>query len=135
MVKADRRIVHTNDVETLAFDWGELSFTSQPAVTNAQNFSFGIVTLKPGMGHDRHNHPGVEEIIHCISGSGSQMVDDQPNVPLVPGTTVHIPADMFHATLNNGTEPLILAVVYSPHGPEAFLKSLPECTVIPPPAK
>lgn len=127
------RIVQQHDVETLKFDWGLLQFTSQPSVTNAENFSFGIVTLLPGKGHDRHNHPSVEEIIYCISGSGFQMVDDQPEVALTPGMTIHLPPDMYHATKNaSETDPLVLAVVYSPCGPEQFLKSLPDCIVIPP---
>lgn len=127
------RIIQPESVETLRFDWGNLQFTSQPSVTDAQNFSFGIVELLPSKGHGRHNHPGVEEVIYCISGQGRQMVNDQPDVELKPGMTIHIPADMYHATQNTSDEtPLILAVVYSPCGPEAFLKTLPDCEVIPP---
>lgn len=63
-------IVYGNDVESLMFDWGTLKFLSEPAVTGAQRFSFGMVILAPGKGHARHNHPGVEEIIFVVSGEG-----------------------------------------------------------------
>jgi oxalate decarboxylase/phosphoglucose isomerase-like protein (cupin superfamily) len=45
---------------------------------------------------------------------------------------VHIPADVYHETINSGWEPMKLIAIYSPHGPEAFLRSLPECTILPP---
>jgi len=125
------RYIKANDVETQIFPWGSIKWLSEPRVTNAQNFSFGIVMLKPGKGHDRHNHPGVEEILYVISGEGEQTVNDGPATPIRAGTTIHIPADVHHSTINTGWEPLKLAAVYSPHGAEAFLRSLPECTVIP----
>jgi oxalate decarboxylase/phosphoglucose isomerase-like protein (cupin superfamily) len=45
---------------------------------------------------------------------------------------IHIPADIFHATVNSGWEPLKLIAVYSPPGPEAILRAMPECRVLPP---
>lgn len=126
-----KRVVNTDDVETQVFDWGTLKWTSEPRVTNAQNFSMGIVLLKPGKGHARHNHPGVEEVLYVISGEGMQMVDDGEPFPIKPGMTIHIPADMYHSTVNTSWEPLKLVAIYSPHGPEAFLRALPECVIVP----
>lgn len=57
------RIVYGDDVESLVFDWGTLKFLSAPEVTGAERFSFGMVVLASGKGHERHNHPGVEEDI------------------------------------------------------------------------
>ena len=127
-----KRVINTDDVETQVFDWGTLKWTSEPRVTNAQNFSMGIVLLKPGKGHARHNHPGVEEVLYVISGEGQQMVDDGEPFPIKAGMTIHIPADMYHSTVNTSWEPLKLVAIYSPHGPEAFLRSLPECMIVPP---
>jgi oxalate decarboxylase/phosphoglucose isomerase-like protein (cupin superfamily) len=73
-------IVYGDDVESLVFDWGTIKFLSEPEVTGVESFSFGMVVLAPGQGHERHNHPGVEEIIFVMSGEGEQMVDDQPPV-------------------------------------------------------
>ncbi|MGA7124686.1 MAG: hypothetical protein WBZ19_00155, partial [Chthoniobacterales bacterium] len=61
-------ITTTDDVDRLEFDWGKIHFLSEPQVTNAERFSFGIVELAQGKGHARHNHPGSEEIIYVVSG-------------------------------------------------------------------
>jgi len=124
-------ITTTEDVDCVQFDWGKIHFLSEPAVTNAERFSFGLVELAEGQGHARHNHPGSEEIIYVVSGEGEQMVDDQPPVRVGPGSSIYIPADIFHSTVNTGKEPLRLIVVYSPAGPERLLRELPGANVIP----
>jgi oxalate decarboxylase/phosphoglucose isomerase-like protein (cupin superfamily) len=129
------RFVAPDDVETQVFPWGTIKWVSEPRVTNAQNFSAGVVLLAPGKGHTRHNHPGVEEILYVVSGRGIQMVEDAEGRPVrrevSAGMLVHIPADIYHETINNGWEAMKLIAIYSPHGPEAFLRGLPECTVLP----
>jgi oxalate decarboxylase/phosphoglucose isomerase-like protein (cupin superfamily) len=122
-------ITTTQDVDCLEFAWGKIHFLSEPAVTGAKRFSFGIVELAQGEGHARHNHPGSEEIIYVVSGEGEQMVDDHPPVKVGPGASVYIPADVYHSTVNTGTETLKLIVVYSPAGPERLLREIPGCKV------
>jgi oxalate decarboxylase/phosphoglucose isomerase-like protein (cupin superfamily) len=124
------KIVYGDDVDSLVFDWGTIKFLSEPAVTGAERFSFGMVVLEPGKGHERHNHPGVEEIIFVVSGEGEQMIDDQGPVRVRPGASMHIPADVHHSTINTGWEPMRLIVVYSPAGPERELREIPGCRVI-----
>jgi oxalate decarboxylase/phosphoglucose isomerase-like protein (cupin superfamily) len=125
------RITYGEDVDTLDFDWGRIKFLSEPAVTGAERFSFGMVVLAPGKGHERHNHPGCEEIIFVMSGEGEQMVDDQPAVAIRPGASIYIPADIYHSTVNTGWEPLRLLVVYSPAGPERLLRDIPGVSITP----
>lgn len=125
-------VVYGDDVEALVFDWGAIKILSEPAVTEAERFSFGMVVLAPGKGHDRHNHPGSEEIIFVMSGEGEQMIDDQPPIHVRPGASIYIPADVYHSTLNTGWEPMRLLVVYSPAGPERLLRDIPGCRVLPP---
>jgi oxalate decarboxylase/phosphoglucose isomerase-like protein (cupin superfamily) len=125
-------IAYGDDIETLAFDWGTVKILSEPAVTEAERFSFGMVVLAPGKGHERHNHPGAEEIIFVMSGEGEQMVDDQPAIHVRPGASIYIPADVYHSTLNTGWEPLRLLIVYAPAGPERLLREIPGCQVLPP---
>jgi oxalate decarboxylase/phosphoglucose isomerase-like protein (cupin superfamily) len=48
-----------------------------------------------------------------------------------PGCTVFVPEDRFHSTLNTGTGPMQLFVVYSPAGPELGLRDLPDFRLIP----
>jgi oxalate decarboxylase/phosphoglucose isomerase-like protein (cupin superfamily) len=122
-------ITTTQDVDCLEFDWGKIHFLSEPLVTSANRFSFGIVELAAGKGHARHNHPGSEEIIYVVSGEGEQMVDDQPPVKVGRGASIYVPADVYHSTLNTGKEPMKLIVVYSPAGPERLLREIPGCKV------
>src|SRR6201982_658140 len=122
-------ITTTQDVDCVELDWEKIHFLSEPAVTDADRFSFGIVEGAQGKGHARHNHPGSEEIIYVVSGQGEQMVDDQPAVKVGPGASIYIPADIYHSTLNTGNEPMKLIVVYSPAGPERLLREIPGCKV------
>ena len=127
--------VEPADVETQRLPWGYLNWLSEPRVTGAEQFSTGIATVTPGHGHARHNHPGTEEILYVIKGTGRQMVevDGEPVTREVgPGTLIHIAAGAYHSTLNTGGEEMIVLAVYAPPGPEAFLRTLPECTVEPP---
>ena len=123
------------DVDSFGFDWGHLSVVLGPRVNGAQKFSAAVVTLPPGKGHTRHNHPGAEEIIYILEGTGVQMVEDAAGTPyseeVGPGTCVFIPESRFHATLNTGAGEMKIFVVYSPAGPEEFLRSLPDFRLIP----
>ncbi len=125
-------ITRAADVETLAFDWGAIQMLSEPEVTGAQRHSFGMAEVLPGGGHERHNHPGAEEIIYVVSGRGEQMVDDQPAVSIGPGDCIFIPDSIYHSTLNTGDETMRLLLIYAPAGPEQLLRDIPGCRVLPP---
>lgn len=129
-----KRFVEPSAVETMVFDWGTIKWLSEPNVTSTSRFTMGVVLLQPGKGHARHNHPGSEEILYVISGQGNQMIDEDGErwQPITAGDLVHIPADIFHATVNTGWEPLKMVAVYCPPGPEEILRSLPGCRLVPP---
>ena len=131
-----RRFVSPADVETQVFEWGAIRFMSEPRVTAAERITAGVVTLEPGKGHTRHNHPGVEEILYILAGSGNQMVEDGEGRPVrrdvEAGDLVHIPPDVYHETINTGVAPMQLLAVYSPPGPEALLRASPDCRIVPP---
>ena len=124
-----------SDVDAFGFDWGHLSVVLGPKVNGAQNFSAAVVTVPPGQGHSRHNHPGAEEIIYILEGAGEQMVEDEAGAPhteqVGPGTCIFIPESRFHATQNTGAADMKIFVVYSPAGPEEFLRSLPDFRLVP----
>ena len=127
--------VYPNEVDAFGFDWGRLALTVGPEVNGAGRFSGGVVNVRPGEGHARHNHPGAEEIIFVISGHGEQMVEDENGNPVTkkvgPGCTIFVPESRFHSTLNTGGGPMQLFVVYSPAGPELGLRELPDFKLIP----
>ncbi len=126
-----KRFVSPEEVETQVFDWGVLKWMSEPRVTDAQYFSAGVVVLAPGKGHTRHNHPGVEEILYVLSGEGEQLVEDERQT-IHAGMLIHIPPDVYHETINTGWEEMKILAVYAPPGPEAELRKMPGCTVLPP---
>ena len=127
---AENNFVYPKDVSAFGFDWGRLALTVGPEVNGATQFSGGVVDLPSGEGHTRHNHPGAEEIIFVISGEGEQMVETPEGVPVTQqvtaGCTIFVPEGRFHSTLNTGTGPMQLFVVYSPAGPEKLLRELPD---------
>ncbi len=129
-----KTFVEPRHVETQVFDWGRIQWLSEPRVTGARSITAGVVTLDPGKGHQRHNHPGVEEVLYVLEGEGMQMVDlgVEERRTVRAGMMIHIPADIYHETINTGDQPMKLLAVYSPPGPEALLRSLPGCRVEPP---
>ena len=131
----DLRFVTPDDVETQVFDWGTIKWMSETRVTGAARSTGGVVILAPGKGHARHNHPDSDEILYFISGSGDQMIEDDAGNPVVQhltaGDMAYIPEGVFHSTVNTTWEPLRILAIYSPGGPEALLRSLPECTIVP----
>lgn len=127
--------VEEGDVETQVFDWGKLRWLSEPRVTAAEMFSAGVVSLEPGKGHERHSHPGVEEILYVLSGTGDQTVevgDETLNRRVGPGVLIHIPPDVYHSTVNAGREPMRLLAIYAPPGPEAELRAMEGVRIEPP---
>lgn len=136
MTKQSPYFIRPETVSRFGFDWGQLTLTVGPDVNGAQRFSGGIVDVAPGGGHARHNHPGAEEIILVLSGTGEQMVEEDDGTPVTqtvgPGCTIYVPESRFHSTLNTGATPMQLFVVYSPAGPEQALRDLPDFRLIPP---
>ena len=135
MSGTENLFVYPDEVENFGFDWGQLAVTVGPKINQARNFSAGVVFVPPGQGHERHNHPGAEEIIYILEGSGEQMVEDENGVPetrqVNAGCSIFIPESRFHSTLNTGDTQMKIFVVYSPTGPEEALRDLPDFRVIP----
>jgi len=128
------RFVSVDDVETQNFPWGKLAWLSEPRVTGTDNMTAGVVTLEPGKGHDRHNHAGCEELLYVLEGMGDQTIEDGGEIikrRVKPGDLIHIPPGGYHSTINAGATPMVLFAVYQYPGPEAFLRSLPECVIEP----
>ena len=69
MGNTDNLFNYPGDVDNFGFDWGRLALTIGPKVNGAKNFSAGVVFVPPGKGHERHNHPGAEEIIFIHGGN------------------------------------------------------------------
>jgi len=124
-------VTRGDDVETLAFDWGDVKILSCPDTGGGASMTFGQVVLQPGKGHERHNHPDADEILFFLSGEGDQMLDDEEPVAVGPGDSVYVPRGVFHATMNTGWEPLRFVVIYAPAGTEHVLRGLEGVRIVP----
>lgn len=96
------RYVSVDDVETQVFPWGKLAWLSEPRVTRTDYMTADVVTLELGKGHDRHNHPGCEEMLYVQDGEGNQTVEDDGKIiqqRIKPGDLVYIPPGEYHSTV------------------------------------
>jgi oxalate decarboxylase/phosphoglucose isomerase-like protein (cupin superfamily) len=120
------KLIDPAALPTMSFDWGLIKPLVATENTEDPAMSLMHVVLLPGEGHERHNHPGSDEILYILSGRGDQMVDDADTFPVGPGQAVFIPKAAFHSTVNTGWEPLVLLAIYAPAGAEEALKGLPD---------
>jgi oxalate decarboxylase/phosphoglucose isomerase-like protein (cupin superfamily) len=126
------KLIDPAALSTMSFDWGLIKPLVATENTDGPAMSLMHVVLLPGEGHERHNHPGSDEILYILSGRGEQMVDDSDTFPVGPGQAVFIPKAAFHSTVNTGWEPLVLLAIYAPAGAEEALKGLPDHRELPP---
>ena len=129
-----QHFVNCTQVETQVFDWGKLQWLSEPRVTGSDVMTTGIVHLEPGKGHDRHNHPGREEVLYVLEGKGEQRIETAEGMlckTIQPGELVYLSAGQYHSTLNTGSTPMVLLAVYQFAGPEAELRAAAD-KVLPP---
>ena len=93
--------------------WGPHEWLSRPGLTNAKDLLLVRVVMPPGLGHQFHRHPAMEEIIYVISGTAEQWVDKARRV-LGAGEVAHIPRDTVHGTYNPSSGPLVFLAILSP---------------------
>ena len=120
------KLIDPAALPTMTFDWGVIKPLVATDNTDDPAVSMMHVVLLPGQGHERHNHPGSDEILYFLSGQGDQMVDDGEPFPVRPGQAVFIPKGAFHSTINRGWEPMAILAIYAPAGAEEVLKTLPD---------
>lgn len=120
------QLIDPASLPTMTFDWGFIKPLVSAANATDPDVSLMHVVLLPGHGHERHNHPDADEILHVLSGDGEQMLDDADTFAVSAGDTVWIPKGAFHSTVNTGWEPMALLAVYAPAGAEAVLRTLPD---------
>lgn len=84
-----------------------------PQNSPATNLTVGVAVFPAGSAPTGHVHPGEEEVVYVVSGTG-ELVTPQGRAALTPGTTVYIPIGLHHATVSHGPEPLELVSVFSP---------------------
>lgn len=121
-------VIAPDDVETILTDWTTAKVMCDPRMTGSRNMSAVALYFEPGQGHSRHNHSDAEQIIYVISGQGEQMLEVEAGKPVTqkigPGSLVFIPQGAHHSTYNTGWEPMRILAIFSPIGPEVFMRDL-----------
>lgn len=128
-----KNFVTTKDVDTQKFPWGTLEWLSEPQTTGSKNMVTGVVTLFPEGGHERHNHEGCEEILYILKGHGTQMLElpeGKVEKEVIAGELIHIPAGVYHSTINTGDENLEILAIYQFSGPEIDRRNDPGCKLV-----
>ncbi|PSL03188.1 Cupin domain-containing protein [Haloactinopolyspora alba] len=118
--------IRPDDVDTVSFGWGTIKWFVTPTSVEGAATTQGEVVILPGQGHERHHHPGAEELIYVVSGEAEQTVGDGAPFTIREGDAVHIPAGTFHSTFNRTWRQLRLVVTYSPGGEERALEAAPD---------
>ena len=122
------------DVETLACEWVTAKILCDQRSTGSQSMSAVTIFFAPGKGHARHQHPEADQIIYVIAGEGEMMIEFEEGRPsrqtITAGDLVFIPRGAYHSTFNTGWEPIRILAVYSPAGPETYMRESPEFQVV-----
>lgn len=83
--------------------------------------SLGVATLDTGLVIPEHVHQQSAELLYIIAGTGVLTIDGD-EIPVFPGTAIHIPANTKHAFRVTSQESVQAVQVYAPGGPEQRFK-------------
>ena len=124
--------VSPGDVDTIASSWVVGKILAEPAINDMQNLAAVSIFFAPGKGHERHSHPGSEQLIFVHAGEAEMMIEFEEGQPeyrtIRRGDLVSIPRGAYHSTINRGWEPVHILAIYSPPGPEEAMRSSSEFT-------
>ena len=128
--------IKPSEIETLASDWVTAKILCDERSTGSAGMSAVTIFFAPGKGHARHNHPEADQIIYVIAGQGEMMIEFEEGRPatqtITAGDLVYIPKGAYHSTFNTGWEPIRILAVYSPAGPESYMRESPEFHTVSP---
>ncbi len=97
-----------------------LKVTPQPAGTG---FAMAVQTLLPHSHLPLHRYLQHDVVLFIYKGQGRAVVDSR-NVTVVPGTTLHIPKQVWYGLRNTGTGALQFLWTLVPNGAEQFFREL-----------
>jgi quercetin dioxygenase-like cupin family protein len=106
-------VVSLKDVDAIPLpngSWSRMVLTDNTAPGIASSLGFSVFTPGTITGMVSHD---VEEVAYVISGAGELQTDSEP-VPFSAEQAVHIPAGLWHAVANTGTDDLIMVFGF-PH--------------------
>ncbi|MCC6224246.1 MAG: cupin domain-containing protein [Thermoleophilia bacterium] len=101
-------VVSAGDVEPIELpggSWSRMLVTAARVEGNAA--SLGTSVFTPGTVLAAVCHE-AEEVAYVVSGSGELRLDDDTGVAFTTGDALHIPAGVWHAVANTGTDDVVM---------------------------
>ncbi|CAH1655148.1 Cupin_2 domain-containing protein [Hyphomicrobiales bacterium] len=103
---------------------GHISVHIAPKFVHMDNpIAVGTQTVAPGCYVREHAHDRHEEIIHCISGSGKVLIENEEH-RLVAGLTIFLGKSRRHKFVNDSDAPLTFLWIMTPNGLEDFFQAI-----------
>jgi putative monooxygenase len=99
-------------VELPGGSWSRVLVSEQTVGANASVLGYSV--FKPGTATADLSH-AVEELAFVVSGSGAIRLGTE-DVPVGAGQAMFIPARLWHAVLNTGTEDLVMVFSFPSPG-------------------
>lgn len=93
-----------------------------PKNGGSSHLVFFTADIRPGGAIDAHKHPGADEILYLLSGTGRVHLGHTTRVAHA-GATVFIPANTWVSVDNIGTDAISLISVFSAPGFEDFMRA------------
>lgn len=93
------------------FPWGWIRWLMSDQIDPKSELTVGIVFIEPKQSNPLHVHPNSAEVVHILSGSCQQRVDDKW-MKLQAGDTLRIPQNVPHLARTED-EPCLVMVVYN----------------------
>ena len=108
-----RRFVMREDAPVETLPWGPHVWACRPGLVGTRQLLVVQVDMPPGTAHAFHRHPGREEVLWVIEGTGEQWVDTECRM-LGSGDSAFIAPDVVHGIYNDSDQTLRFLAILSP---------------------
>ena len=93
-------------------NWGSMEWLADAGTQTGLGLSLARMTVLPGQTSPAHRHPNCNEVIHVLSGSIEERINDTWT-PCHAGDTITAHAGSIHQTRCTSADPAILMIAYS----------------------
>ena len=106
-------VVHLDAVEPIELpqgSWSRMLVTTGRVDGNGASLGYSVFTPGTVLAPVKHE---AEEVAYVVAGSGELRLDDEA-MPFRTGDALHIPAGIWHAVANTGTDDVVMVFGF-PH--------------------
>jgi quercetin dioxygenase-like cupin family protein len=81
----------------------------------SRSLTLNVTTFEPGGAHELHRHPGCEEVLYMLEGSGLHLTESGQRA-IASGEVAYIPANEWHGFRNDRDVPARVLCCYGGAG-------------------